>query len=130
MAENGFRAFQRAEMSPQDMQLNTISCIFLQNQIKCCKTCLQRPATSRPIIAKYRSKVLQNSAILSIFIKLPFIMSFFEWPYKTGFVVTENPILAASSVQNAYLRIRRYNPGSYLILGFSWNHPGSIIGFL
>ena len=28
MAENGFRAFQRVKMSPQDTQLNTISCIF------------------------------------------------------------------------------------------------------
>ena len=29
MAENGFRAFHRAKMSPQDMQVNPISCIFL-----------------------------------------------------------------------------------------------------
>ena len=29
VAENGFRAFQRAKMSPQDTQLNTLSCIFL-----------------------------------------------------------------------------------------------------
>ena len=30
-----FRTFQRAKMSPQDTQLNTISCIILQkNQIK------------------------------------------------------------------------------------------------
>ena len=29
MAENGFRAFQRAKLSPLDMQLNTISCILL-----------------------------------------------------------------------------------------------------
>ena len=28
-AENGFRAFQKAKQSPQDTQLNTISCIFL-----------------------------------------------------------------------------------------------------
>ena len=29
MAENGVRAFQRAKISPQDAQLNTISCIYL-----------------------------------------------------------------------------------------------------
>ena len=33
MAEDGFRAFQRAKLSPQDTQLSTIRCIFLQ-QIK------------------------------------------------------------------------------------------------
>ena len=29
VAENGFRVFQRAKPSPQDRQLNTITCIFL-----------------------------------------------------------------------------------------------------
>ena len=52
---------------------------------------------SRLIIAKCRSKVLQNaprehSAILLTFIKLPlvfktFVFSIFEWPPKTGFTV-------------------------------------------
>ena len=52
----------------------------------------------RPIITKCRSKVLQNaprehSAILSTFIKLPFVfktfvLSLFEWPLKTGFTVS------------------------------------------
>ena len=73
------------------------------------KTCLKQPLKkktkswfSRPIIAKCRSKVLQNavlqnaarehSAILSTFIKLPFVfkifvLSMFEWPLKTGFTV-------------------------------------------
>ena len=47
--------------------------------------------------AECRSKVLQNaprehSAILSTFIKLPFViktfvLSIFEWPLKTGFTV-------------------------------------------
>ena len=66
------------------------------------KTCLKRPLKkkakhwfSRQIIAKCRSKVLQNaprehSAILLSFIKLPFVvkifvLSVFEWPFKTGF---------------------------------------------
>ena len=35
VAENGFKAFHRAKMSPQDTQVNTISCIFSsKNQIK------------------------------------------------------------------------------------------------
>ena len=71
------------------------------------KTHLKRPLKkktknwfSRPIIAECRSKVLQNalmehSAILSTFIKLPFVfktfvLSFFEWLFKTGFTVIVN----------------------------------------
>ena len=52
---------------------------------------------SRLIIAKCRSKVLQNaprehSAILLTFIKLPFVyktfvLSIFEWPFKTDLTV-------------------------------------------
>ena len=53
---------------------------------------------SRLIIAKCRSKVLQNeehSAILPTFIKLPFVMdsyvlSIFEWPFYAGFTVEAN----------------------------------------
>ena len=67
------------------------------------KTCLKQPLIEktknwflRPIIAECRPNVLQNallehSAILSIFIKLPFVfnifLSIFEWPLKTGFTV-------------------------------------------
>ena len=29
----------------------------------------------------------EHSAILSIFIKLPFVLSIFEWPFFTGFTV-------------------------------------------
>ena len=44
---------------------------------------------SIPIMAYCRSKVLQNAAILSTFIKLPFVfkifvLTIFEWPLKTG----------------------------------------------
>ena len=77
------------------------------------KTCLKRPLKkktknwfSRPIIAKCRSKVLQNaprehSAILLIFIKLPFVLkifvlSIFEWRLKTGFNVYQfKPLINA-----------------------------------
>ena len=42
------------------------------------------------------SIVLEHSAILSTFIKLPFViktfvLSFFEWPLKTGFTVCNGP---------------------------------------
>ena len=59
------------------------------------------------IIAKCRSKVLQNaprehSAILLTFIKLPFVfktfvLSIFKWPLKTGFTV-ETPVIFFSSL--------------------------------
>ena len=72
--------------------------------LQCSKTCLKRPLKKKtknlfsiPIIAKCRSKVLQNattehSAILLTFIKLLFafkifVLSIFEWPLKTGFTV-------------------------------------------
>ena len=32
VVETGFRAFQRAKMSPQDTQINTINCIFFKDQ--------------------------------------------------------------------------------------------------
>ena len=58
---------------------------------------------SRLIIAKSRSKVLQNaprehSAILLTCIKLPFVfktffLSIFEWPLKTGFTVHSLDVL-------------------------------------
>ena len=74
------------------------------------KTCLKQPLKkktknwfSRQIIAKCRSKVLQNaprehSAILSTFIKLPivsktFVLSIFEWPFKTGFTVLSKSLI-------------------------------------
>ena len=68
------------------------------------KTCLKRPISKRPKIGfqyqlllnagqKY-CRMLQgeHSAILSTFIKLPFVikifvLSIFEWPLKTGFNV-------------------------------------------
>ena len=31
--------------------------------------------------------IKEHSAILSTFIKLPFVLSIFEWPRKTGFSV-------------------------------------------
>ena len=41
----------------------------------------------------------EHSAILSIFIKLPFVikifvLSFFEWPFKTGFTVADIQIIS------------------------------------
>ena len=68
------------------------------------KTCLKQPLSKRPEIGfqdqislnagqKYcRMLQREHSAILSSFIKLPFViktfvLSIFEWPLKTGFTV-------------------------------------------
>ena len=68
------------------------------------KTCVKWPLSKRPKIGFQdqsslicRSKVLQNAprehyAILSTYIKLPFVIkifasSIFEWPFYTGFTV-------------------------------------------
>ena len=84
--------------------LEKISLMKLMNISGLQSTCLKRPLKqktkkwfSRPITAFCRSKVLQNaprehSAILSTFIKLPFVfktsvLSIFEWLLKTGFAV-------------------------------------------
>ena len=77
-------------MSPQDTQLNTISYIFLPNQIKYYKTSLKGPLKkktktwdSRPTIAYLMQvKVLQNApkgAFCNIltFMKVPFVMKMF-----------------------------------------------------
>ena len=89
MAENGFRAFQKAKMSPQDMQLNNISCIFLKKSIKYCSSHSKR----RPKIdfqdrlslnadQKYCRMLLEeHSAIRSIFIKLTFAIKIFFFVY-------------------------------------------------
>ena len=70
----------------------------------CGKTCLKRPLSKRPKIRfqdqlslnagqKYcRMCQGEHSAILSTFLKLPFVikiivLSIFEWPLKTGFAV-------------------------------------------
>ena len=76
----------------------------MHNQIQYSKTCLKRPLKKKTKIGfqdrlslnagqKY-CRMLQgeHSAILSTFIKLPFVikinvLSIFEWPLKTGFTV-------------------------------------------
>ena len=77
-----------------------------QHDYRYSKTCVKQPLKkktknwlSRPIIARCRSKVLQNApralehyAVPLTFIKLPFVikifvLSFFEWLLKTGFTV-------------------------------------------
>ena len=75
------------------------------------KTCVKQPLSKRLKIGfqdqlllnacqKY-ARMLQgeHSAILSIFIKLPFVikifvLSFFEWPFKTGFTVADIQIIS------------------------------------
>ena len=74
----------------------------------CSKTCVKRPLSKRPKIGfqdqlminagqKYFRMLLsecskEHSAILSTFIKLPFViqifvLSIFEWPFYTGFCI-------------------------------------------
>ena len=66
------------------------------------KTCVKRPLSKRPkngsqdqlslnAVEKY-CRIREHSAILSTFIKLPFViktfvLSFFEWLFYTGFTV-------------------------------------------
>ena len=74
------------------------------NAFECSKTCVKQPLSKRPKIGfqdqlslnagqKYcRMLQVEHSAILSTFIKLPFVikmfvLSIFEWPFYTGFTV-------------------------------------------
>ena len=98
MVENGLRAFQRAKISHQDTQLNTISCIFKFKEIKLnsVKVLKRSPQDRLSLNAgqKYcRMLPLEHSAILLTFIKLLFVIKIFvcvysKWPYKTGFAYT------------------------------------------
>ena len=65
VTENGFLAFQRTKMRPQDTQLNT--------QIKYSKTCLKRPL-------KTKAKTWFSRPIIA-FIKLPLILSLRSWSH-------------------------------------------------
>ena len=95
------------------------------------KTCLKQPLKKKtknwfsiPIIPKCRSKVLQialleHSAILSTFIKPPFVfktfvLAIFEWPLKTGFTVHNR---GAMICQKAYCNILRYGKP---VLRYTW----------
>ena len=79
-AENGFREFQRAKMSPQDTQLNTRP-ILPKIKLNTVKICLKWPLKKRPKI-DFQDRLLLNSgqkyyrmehsAILSTFFRLPF----------------------------------------------------------
>ena len=79
------------------------------------KTCVKRPLSKRQKIGfqyhlslnagqKYCSMLQgEHSAILSTFIKLPvvikiFVLSFFEWPFDTGFTVYFHYQIYASTV--------------------------------
>ena len=120
-----FWAFQRAKMSPQDTQLNTLlHLIFFKNQIKYCKTCLKLPLKkktknhfSRPIIPYINAgqKYCRMLPLLSTFIYLPFVIKivfclFCEWLLKTGFAVTENLILAGPSCTHMRICVHLCTP--------------------
>ena len=84
MAENGFRAFQRDKVSPQNAQINTISCIFLPkiklNTVKRLKRPLKKK-TEIGFMTDYRLMQVKT-VLLSTLIKLLFVFKivfvFFE----------------------------------------------------
>ena len=81
MAENGFRAFQRAKLSPQDTQLNTISCNFLPKiKLNTVKPVLNGHSKEYRLSLNAGQKYCrmlqrEHSAILSSFIKLQFVIN-------------------------------------------------------
>ena len=84
MSENAFRAFQRAEMSPQDTQLNTVSCIFLPKiKLNTVKHVLSGHSKRRPKLG-FQDPLSLNAASVC---HQDWIY-FFEWDLKTGFTVT------------------------------------------
>ena len=82
--------------------LTTYKLFCKQYETRYSKTCVKRPISQRQKIGfqdklslnagqKY-CRMLRNSAILSTFIKQPFlikifVLSIFEWPFYTGFTV-------------------------------------------
>ena len=86
--------------------INTITCssIFLPKiKLNTVKPVLSRRSKRSKNVFKTNYGLMQvksigeHSAILSTFIKLPFVIKIFffsfEWPLKTSFAVTENPYL-------------------------------------
>ena len=70
----------------------------------------------------------EHSAILSTCINLPhgfktFVLSFFEWPLKTGFTVTDqcNTILACDIASQTKFLMRLSTPDFFSISSFSKN---------
>ena len=110
MAEKGFRVIQRAKLSSQDTQMNTISisCIFLPKikldilKKKNTKNGFQNRLSLNAGPTHRRMLPLEHSAKLSTCIKLPLVikivfLSFFELPLKTDFPVSKIPLLEAPS---------------------------------
>ena len=128
MPENGIRAFQRAKLSSQDMQLNTISSIFLpQIKLNAEKTCLKRPLKKKTKIGfqdqlslhagqKYcRMFQGEHSAILLTLIKLPFVIKIVLCLFLSGhlrqvFAVTKNPLLAVSNCTQMHICVHVGTP--------------------
>ena len=110
MAESGFRAFQRAKLSPQDMLLNTISGIYLpKTKSNTVKPILRDHSKNLVFKTDYRLmqtksiEVCSKGSVLQYFLPLNYqlslssFLSIFDWSLKTDFTVTKTPILAASS---------------------------------
>ena len=139
VAENGSRAFQRAIMSPQDMQLNTINFILLPKiKLNMVKPVLSSNSKWRPklsfqdrlslnagqkycrmfqsFLQYFRPSLSYHLSLISDF------LSIFEWLLKTGFTVTKkNHILAASSCTHMRICVQVGTPlDTLLILGYDF----------
>ena len=66
-------------------------CLNMQTVWYLSKTCFKPPLKKKTKIG-FQDRLSLNAGqkycrILSTFIKLPFVLSIFEWPFKTGFTV-------------------------------------------
>ena len=103
--------------------MNTINCIFFQNEIKYTRK-KTKNWLSKPIITKCSSKILQNA---------PFrlFLSIFDLPLKTGFPVTKTLLLAAPSCKHMRIcYIRRYAPAGSSCKAASIAYRGSMVPVL
>ena len=71
------------------------------------------PVTSESILQYFQPSFSYHLSLKSV------LLSIFEWPLKTGFAVTENPILAASSC--THMRMRRYAPVVCVPIASMWS---------
>ena len=125
MAENGFRAFQRTQVT----LLNTISCIYLPKvKLNKVKIVLSVHSKRRPEIG-FQDRLSLSiaectlSAILTTFIKPSFVIKIFtfklfifEWALKTSFTVTKKTLYL--------LRIKCVHVGTHLFSNSTCTYTG------
>ena len=107
LAENGYRAFQRAKMSPLDTQLNTISCIFLLkiklNTVTPLKKILKLVFKTDYHLMHVKS-ITESSPSQCFWPAWRYhsslsVLSIFERPLKIGFTVTKDLYLLRQVVR-------------------------------